>query len=43
MRIMVILDDVAQLNEHYDNIVTCMRLKGHVPPSTLREQSGSGQ
>jgi uncharacterized damage-inducible protein DinB len=43
MRIMVILDNVAHLNEHYGNIVTYMRLKGHVPPSTLREQRGSGQ
>jgi len=43
MRIMVILDNVAHLNEHYGNIVTYMRQKGHVPPSTLREQRGSGQ
>jgi uncharacterized damage-inducible protein DinB len=43
MRVMVILDNVAHLNEHYGNIVTYMRLKGHVPPSTLREQRGSGQ
>lgn len=43
MRIMVILDNVAHLNEHYGNIVTYMRLKNHVPPSTLREQKGSGQ
>jgi len=25
-------------NEHYGNIVVYMRLKGHVPPSTAREQ-----
>jgi uncharacterized damage-inducible protein DinB len=43
MRIMVILDTVAHLNEHYGNIVTYMRLKNHVPPSTLREQRGSGR
>jgi uncharacterized damage-inducible protein DinB len=43
MRIMVILDNVAHLNEHYGNIVTYMRVKNHVPPSTLREQRGSGQ
>jgi uncharacterized damage-inducible protein DinB len=43
MRIMVILDNVAHLNEHYGNIVTYMRLKNHVPPSTLREQRGSGE
>jgi uncharacterized damage-inducible protein DinB len=42
MRVMVILDNVAHLNEHYGNIVTYMRLKGRVPPSTLREQRGSG-
>jgi uncharacterized damage-inducible protein DinB len=40
MRIMVILDNVAHLNEHYGNIVTYMRMKNHVPPSTLREQRG---
>jgi uncharacterized damage-inducible protein DinB len=38
MRVMVLLDAVAHLNEHYGNIVTYMRIKGHVPPSTLREQ-----
>jgi uncharacterized damage-inducible protein DinB len=43
MRIMVILDNVAHLNEHYGNIVTYMRQKGHMPPSTLRDQRGSGQ
>jgi uncharacterized damage-inducible protein DinB len=43
LRIMVILDNVAHLNEHYGNIVTYMRMKNHVPPSTLREQRGSGQ
>jgi uncharacterized damage-inducible protein DinB len=43
MRVMVLLDNVAHLNEHYGNIVTYMRMKGHVPPSTLREQRGSGQ
>jgi spore coat protein CotF len=42
MRVMVLLDDVSHLNEHYGNIVTYMRIKGHVPPSTLREQRGSG-
>ena len=35
-RTMVLLDNVAHLNEHYGNIVTYMRLKGHVPPSTAR-------
>jgi len=27
-------------NEHYGNIVVYLRLKGHVPPSTAREQQG---
>src|SRR3954471_21282375 len=36
MRTMVLLDNVAHLNEHYGNIVTYLRLKGHVPPSTAR-------
>jgi uncharacterized damage-inducible protein DinB len=40
LRGMVLLDNVAHDNEHYGNIVTYMRLKGHVPPSTLREQKG---
>ena len=42
LRGMILLDNVAHDNEHYGNIVTYMRLKGHVPPSTLREQK-SGQ
>jgi uncharacterized damage-inducible protein DinB len=28
-------------NEHYGNIVVYMRLKGHVPPSTARAESGT--
>lgn len=39
MRVMVLLDNVAHLNEHYGNMVTYMRLKGHVPPSTARQGS----
>jgi uncharacterized damage-inducible protein DinB len=31
--------NVAHNNEHYGNIVTYMRLKGHVPPSTARGQT----
>jgi uncharacterized damage-inducible protein DinB len=27
-------------NEHYGNLVVYLRLKGHVPPSTTRRQSG---
>ncbi len=30
--------NVSHDNEHYGNIVTYMRLKGHVPPSTERAQ-----
>ena len=39
LRGMLLLDNVSHDNEHYGNIVTYMRLKGHVPPSTAR---GSG-
>jgi uncharacterized damage-inducible protein DinB len=39
LRSMMLLDNVSHDNEHYGNIVTYMRLKGHVPPSTAR---GSG-
>ena len=34
---MTLMDNVSHDNEHYGNIVTYMRLKGHVPPSTARE------
>jgi uncharacterized damage-inducible protein DinB len=34
----VLAFNVAHNNEHYGNIVTYMRLKGHVPPSTARGQ-----
>jgi len=34
----VLAFNVAHNNEHYGNIVTYMRLKGHVPPSTARTQ-----
>jgi uncharacterized damage-inducible protein DinB len=36
LRGMMLLDNVSHDNEHYGNIVTYMRLKGHVPPSTAR-------
>ena len=36
LRGMVLLDNVSHDNEHYGNIVTYLRLKGHVPPSTAR-------
>jgi uncharacterized damage-inducible protein DinB len=41
LRGMVLLDNVSHDNEHYGNIVTYMRLKGHVPPSTARTQKSS--
>jgi uncharacterized damage-inducible protein DinB len=37
----ILLDNIAHDNEHYGNIVTYMRLKGHVPPSTARQQRQS--
>jgi len=37
LRAMILLDNVSHDNEHYGNLVTYMRLKGHVPPSTARE------
>jgi len=39
LRAMMLLDNVSHDNEHYGNIVTYMRLKGHVPPSTARQGS----
>jgi uncharacterized damage-inducible protein DinB len=36
LRAMMLIDNVSHDNEHYGNIVTYMRLKGHVPPSTAR-------
>ncbi len=36
LRGMLLLDNISHDNEHYGNIVTYMRLKGHVPPSTAR-------
>ena len=36
LRGLMLLDNVSHDNEHYGNIVTYMRLKGHVPPSTAR-------
>jgi len=31
--------NVAHNNEHYGNLVVYMRLKGHVPPSTVRAEA----
>jgi uncharacterized damage-inducible protein DinB len=39
LRGMMLLDNISHDNEHYGNIVTYMRLKGHVPPSTARTQT----
>jgi len=38
LRGMMLVDNISHDNEHYGNIVTYMRLKGHVPPSTARTQ-----
>ncbi len=38
-RAVPLLTNISHDNEHYGNIVTYMRLKGHVPPSTARTQS----
>jgi uncharacterized damage-inducible protein DinB len=32
---------IAHVNEHYGNLVTYMRLKGVVPPSTERSQKAA--
>jgi uncharacterized damage-inducible protein DinB len=34
---------IAHVNEHYGNLVTYMRLKGMVPPSTERQQKAMSQ
>ena len=39
LRAMMLLDNISHDNEHYGNIATYMRLKGHVPPSTARADS----
>jgi hypothetical protein len=36
LRGLMLLDNISHDNEHYGNLVTYMRLKGHVPPSTAR-------
>ena len=38
LRGMMLIDNISHDNEHYGNIVTYMRLKGRVPPSTARRQ-----
>lgn len=37
-RAAVLANNIAHNNEHYGNLVIYMRLKGVVPPSTLRAQ-----
>jgi len=36
VRVAALLADIGHLNEHYGNLVTYMRLKGIVPPSSRR-------
>ena len=35
---LVLMFNTTHNNEHYGNLVVCMRLKNHVPPSTARTQ-----
>lgn len=37
-KVTALYGNVAHTNEHYGNLVTYMRIKGHVPPSTERAQ-----
>ncbi len=39
----LLVQNIAHDNEHYGNLVTYMRLKGIVPPSTARSQRPSGR
>ena len=34
----VLMFNTTHNNEHYGNLVVCLRLKGKVPPSTARAQ-----
>jgi uncharacterized damage-inducible protein DinB len=38
----ILVQNISHNNEHYGNLVTYMRLKGMVPPSTERTQKPSG-
>lgn len=38
-RAFFLIQNASHNNEHYGNLVTYMRLKGHVPPSTERAQT----
>jgi uncharacterized damage-inducible protein DinB len=42
LRGMMLIDNISHDNEHYGNIVTYMRLKGRVPPSTARTATQGG-
>lgn len=37
-----LVQNISHINEHYGNLVTYMRLKGMVPPSTERAAAASG-
>ena len=37
-KVTALYGNIAHTNEHYGNLVTYMRIKGHVPPSTERSQ-----
>jgi uncharacterized damage-inducible protein DinB len=39
LRGLMLIDNISHDNEHYGNIVTYMRLKGRVPPSTARKST----
>ena len=36
MKLWFLVQNTSHSNEHYGNIVTYMRTKGHVPPSSMR-------
>ncbi len=42
-RVRPLLDNIAHTNEHYGNIVTYLRERGLVPPSTSRASGRSGR
>jgi uncharacterized damage-inducible protein DinB len=39
----VLMYNIAHNNEHYGNLAVYMRLKGHVPPSTARDEQRKNQ
>ena len=40
---LVLMFNTTHNNEHYGNLVVYLRLKGKVPPSTARAQTGRGR